>query len=58
MRYIPHSSADIETMLKKIGATARKDIEDMVGSKVLLKLFVKVTKDWANNERILTEFGY
>lgn len=45
-------------MLTKIGAKARKDIEEMTGRKVLLKLFVKVTKDWVSNERILTEFGY
>lgn len=46
------------SMLTKIGAKARKDIELMTGQKVLLKLFVKVTKDWVSNERILTEFGY
>ncbi len=46
------------SMLTKIGAKARKDIEQMTGQKVLLKLFVKVTKDWASNGRILSEFGY
>jgi len=46
------------SMLKKIGEKARKDIQQMAGSKVLLKLFVKVTKNWASNERILNEFGY
>ena len=45
-------------MLSKIGAKARKDIEQMTGQKVLLKLFVKVTKNWISNERILNEFGY
>ncbi len=45
-------------MLKKIGEHARKDIERMTGSKVLLKLFVRVTKNWVKNERILKEFGY
>ena len=45
-------------MLTKIGTKARKDIEEMVGSKVLLKLFVKVTKDWVSNQRHLDEFGY
>jgi len=45
-------------MLSKIGAKARKDIEQMVGQKVLLKLFVKVTKNWASNARMLNEFGY
>lgn len=46
------------TMLTKIGAKARKDIEEMTGQKVLLKLFVKVTKNWVDNGRILNEFGY
>ena len=46
------------SMLKRIGSSARKDIEEMLGSKVLLKLFVKVTKDWISNERHLSEFGY
>ena len=45
-------------MLSKIGTKARKDIEQMTGRKVLLKLFVKVTKNWTDNERILSEFGY
>ncbi len=46
------------SMLTKIGARARKDIEQMTDQKVLLKLFVKVTKDWDSNIRILNEFGY
>ena len=45
-------------MLAKIGEKARKDIEEMLGKKVLLKLFVKVTRNWVDNERILSEFGY
>ncbi len=45
-------------MLKKIGQQARKDIQRMTGSKVLLKLFVRVTKNWNRNEKILKEFGY
>jgi GTP-binding protein Era len=46
------------SMLSKIGAKARKDIEQMTGQKVLLKLFVKVTKNWASNAKMLNEFGY
>lgn len=45
-------------MLRQIGEKSRKDIERMTGLKVLLKLFVKVTKNWASNERMLNEFGY
>ncbi len=46
------------TMIKKIGQNAREDIEVLVGKKVLLKLFVKVKKDWRENINFLTEFGY
>ena len=45
-------------MLRRIGTSARKDIEEMTGKKILLKLFVKVTKDWVSNSRHLNEFGY
>lgn len=45
-------------MIKKIGQNAREDIEALVGTKVLLKLFVKVKKDWRENINFLTEFGY
>ncbi|MCP4114664.1 MAG: GTPase Era [Desulfobacteraceae bacterium] len=45
-------------MLKKIGEKARRDIERMTGSKVMLKLFVRVTKNWSRDEKILKEFGY
>ncbi len=45
-------------MLTQIGTKARIDIEKMTGSKVLLKLFVKVTKDWVSNAKALDEFGY
>ena len=46
------------TMLSKIGSSARKEIEEMTGQKILLKLFVKVTKNWTENQRKLGEFGY
>ena len=46
------------SMLSKIGSRARKDIEQMTGHKVLLKLFVKVTKNWIGNAKMLNEFGY
>lgn len=43
--------------LKKIGAEARRDIENLLGRKVYLQLFVKVVKDWRNRERDLNEMG-
>lgn len=44
--------------LKSIGIAARKDIEALVGQKVLLKLWVKVKKNWSQDERFLKELGY
>lgn len=40
--------------LKQIGSRARADIEKLVGKKVMLKLFVKVEKDWRNKQNFLT----
>ena len=40
--------------LKQIGSRARADIERLVGKKVMLKLFVKVEKDWRNKQNFLT----
>ncbi len=44
--------------LKKVGQTAREDMEQFLGKKVFLQLFVKVNDDWRNNERQLRRFGY
>ena len=40
-------------MLKKIGTDARKDIENLLGDKVNLKLWVKVREHWQQNENYL-----
>lgn len=45
-------------MLKEIGQRARKDIENLLGSKVFLELWVKVQKDWRNKSSHLKEFGF
>ncbi|MBQ7445674.1 MAG: GTPase Era [Clostridia bacterium] len=45
-------------MLKKIGSAARHDIENIVGGKVNLKLWVKVKDDWRNSKHMLKELGY
>lgn len=44
--------------LKKVGQAAREDMEQFLGKKVFLQLFVKVSDDWRNNERQLRRFGY
>ncbi len=46
------------TLLKKVGAMAREDIENLLGSRVYLDLWVKVKKDWRNRDSILRNLGY
>ena len=45
-------------MLKRVGTEARKDIEKFFEKKVFLELYVKVEKDWRNQENKLRAFGY
>jgi GTP-binding protein Era len=44
-------------MLKRIGSHARRDLEEFLQAKVMLKLWVKVQEDWQNNPRYLQELG-
>ncbi len=43
--------------LKEIGIAARQDIEQLMGHRVHLELFVKVEEDWRNDARLLDEYG-
>ncbi|OUN94058.1 GTPase Era [Blautia sp. An46] len=45
-------------MLKKIGSQARTEIENMLETKVNLKLWVKVKKDWRDSDFLIKNFGY
>ncbi len=45
-------------MLKKIGTNAREDIQKLLGSPIYLDLWVKVKKDWRDNDFLLKNFGY
>lgn len=45
-------------LLKKIGIDARHDIENLIGQKVYLQLWVKVKKGWSDNERALQSLGF
>ena len=45
-------------MLKKIGSLARIDIENLLGVKVFLQLWVKVKQDWRNSDNMLKTLGY
>lgn len=46
------------SMLKKIGANARYEIEHMLEQQVNLKLWVKVRKEWRDNELLIKNYGY
>lgn len=45
-------------MLKKIGSNARYEIERLLDTKVNLKLWVKVKKDWRDSDAMIRNFGY
>ena len=45
-------------MLKKIGTAARRDIQRLLGSPIFLDLWVKVKKNWRDDDFLLKNFGY
>ncbi|MCL1936703.1 MAG: GTPase Era [Defluviitaleaceae bacterium] len=45
-------------LIKKIGTEARRDIENLLGSKIFLQTKVKTKKNWRNNDIILKNLGY
>ncbi|MBO5801477.1 MAG: GTPase Era [Alistipes sp.] len=44
--------------LKRVGQQARLDLEEFLGKRVFLELYVKVQEDWRNNDGQLRRFGY
>jgi len=46
------------TALKKTGTQARKELEKFFGNKVFIELYVKVSKNWRDNDKQLKRFGY
>lgn len=44
--------------LKEVGTLARKDIEEMLGKKVYLELYVKTIKKWREKDKLLHELGF
>lgn len=46
------------SMLKRVGQNARIKIERLLGKKIYLSLHVKISVNWINNPRRLSEFGY
>ena len=46
------------SMLKRIGAEARTELEELFQCQIYLELFVKVQKDWRNSRSVLKQLGY
>ncbi len=46
------------SMLKRIGSYAREDLEEMLGTKINLKTWVKVKKDWQDDNSIVKKFKF
>jgi GTP-binding protein Era len=46
------------SMLKRVGTGARREIEEFLGKKVFLEMYVKVAREWRDNPRMLKKFGY
>lgn len=46
------------SLLKAVGIEARKDIQELIGKKVYLELYVKTIKNWRDKERYLNELGF
>lgn len=46
------------SMLKRIGSQARREIENLLGMRVNLQLWVKVKKDWRDSDFLLKNYGY
>lgn len=46
------------SMLKQIATNARVDLEELIGTKVFLTLYVKVKTEWRNSEYLMRELGY
>ena len=45
-------------MIKEIGTQAREEMENLLDTKVNLKLWVKVRKDWRDSDILLKNYGY
>ncbi|MRR22985.1 GTPase Era [bacterium] len=46
------------SMLKRVGTAARKEMEEFLGKKVFLEMYVRVSHEWRDNPRMLKKFGY
>ena len=46
------------SVLKQVGSGARRELQELLGEQVFLRLWVKVSRDWSDSERALRQFGY
>ena len=46
------------SMLKKIGSAARREIENLMGARINLQLWVKVRREWRDSELYMKNYGY
>jgi GTP-binding protein Era len=46
------------SVLKQVGTGARRELQELLGGQVFLRLWVKVSRDWSDSERALRQFGY
>ncbi|MEG1500297.1 MAG: KH domain-containing protein, partial [Clostridia bacterium] len=46
------------SMAKEIGISARKDMEQLLGKKVMLQIWVRTKKNWRDNPSVLNDIGY
>jgi len=44
--------------LKRIGTEARKELEEILGTKIFLELFVKVLRDWRDNPQLVRQLDW
>jgi GTP-binding protein Era len=45
-------------VLKHVGSQARRTLQELFGDRIYLRLWVKVSRDWSDNERLLKRLGY
>jgi GTP-binding protein Era len=45
-------------VLKFVGSRARQALQELFEEKIFLRLWVKVSRDWSDNERALKQFGF
>jgi GTP-binding protein Era len=45
-------------VLKQVGSRARHALQELFEQKIFLRMWVKVSRDWSDNERALKQFGY